>query len=59
MVDFVGNKQNFLFGLAQHAGNFFVEVGEAGSDIHHEQNHIRFINSQHYLLANLIFEYVF
>ena len=56
VIDLVHNQNHLLGGAAQNVGHHHIEVGNAGRDLDHKQNHIGLVDSQHHLTTNLVFE---
>ena len=55
-VDLVADQNHLLRGAAQDVGHEHVEVGDAGADLHKEEDHVGFVDGQQDLSADLVFE---
>src|SRR4051794_478671 len=56
IINFIDHQVNGLRRTPQHSCHFLVEIGNACSDITHENDGVSLINSDVYLLANLSFK---
>ena len=56
VVDFVADQDDLLRGAAQDVGHERVEVGDARRHLHQKEDHVRLVDGEHHLPADVVFE---
>ena len=59
VVDLVADQDHLFRGAAQDVGHQHIEVGDAGSDLHEEQDDVGLVDGQQHLTADFILEDIF
>ena len=56
VIDFVTDEDHLFRGAAQNVCHHHVEVGDAGPDLHEEEDHVGLVDGQQHLTADFVFE---